>query len=264
MAAPGRTLKLHSCDCRFDVHCATDPIAALIEDVFGALAAPPDIAAAPHREYFVDGTPRNTYRVSSAGSAQEFADADGLLFHLDKLIAIDLQHLRADLFFVHGAAIARRGRAAVLSAPPGTGKSKLALAALQHGFDYFSDELAPIDLSRLTVCAYPRAPHLKTPERRYVPVMTMGSAAVAPRTAWLGALVFLRRDGERFDGLRRLTAASAAAHLMANTLNLLAHASAGLDGAAAICQAVSCFELDVTDLAAASEALRGQLDRDDG
>ena len=56
--------------------------------------------------------------------------------------------------------------------------------------------------------------------------------------------------------------ATKAAHLLANTLNLLAHSSLGIDAASALCQAVSCFELDSTDPAAASDALRAELDRD--
>ena len=161
---------------------------------------------------------------------------------------------------------------AVVSAPPGTGKSTLALVALQLGFEYFSDELAPIDLDQLAVYPYPRALYLKTPPplphslpdsaiahdgRYHVP--PAHSAAVGD-TAALAALIFLRRDGETFTGLRPISAASGATRLIANTLNLLAHPAAGIDAAVVVSQAVSCFELDATDLIAASEAIRAQLD----
>ena len=241
--------------------------------MLGAFAAPP-ITAAADREYHVARTAGGTYRLSSAGTTLEFADADRFLFYLDKNITIALQHLRPDLLFVHGAAIAWQGRVAVLAAPPGTGKSTLVLTALRSGFQYLSDELAPIDLRDLTVFPYPRALYLKTAPpgphplpataidhggRYHVPAPA-GTAAV-PRTAPLAAVMFLRRDGERFSGLRPLSTASAAAHLLANSLNLLSHSAAGMDAVAAVSGAVSCYELDATDLIAASEAMRTQLER---
>jgi hypothetical protein len=86
-----------------------------------------------------------------------------LLFHLDKDLTIALQLQRADLFFLHAAVVALDDRAVVLSAPSGTGKSTLALALLENGFDYLSDELAPIDVQRLTVHPFPHALCLKSP-----------------------------------------------------------------------------------------------------
>jgi hypothetical protein len=91
--------------------------------------------------------------------------------------------------------------------------------------------------------------------RLYVqPVALSGTAAAAQ--APLAALIFLRRDHERFDGLRSISAASGATRLIANALNLMAHPSDGLDAAVALSKAVACFELDVTDLGAASNAIR--------
>ena len=52
-----------------------------------------------------------------------------------------------------------------------------------------------------------------------------------------------------------------ATQLIANTLNLLAHPAAGIDAAVTLSQAVQCFELDPTNLIAASESIRAQLGR---
>jgi hypothetical protein len=71
----------------------------------------------------------------------------------------------------------------------------------------------------------------------------------------LAGIVFLRRDGTRFEGLRRVTAATGATCLMAHLLNGLAHPNCGLDSAISLSESVPCFELDVTDLPAAVEAL---------
>ena len=271
MPTPGREFSLQACDCRFTLHCSNDDVAALIASVFGTLATARSTPALAHREYHIEGTTTATYRVSSATSVLEVANADELLFHIDKSITVELQNLRPDLFFVHGAALAWQGRVAVLSAPPGTGKSTLTLVALQLGFEYFSDELAPIDLQRLTVYPYPRALYLKTPPppphslpggamehggRYYVPAPP---TTTSPRQAPLAALIFLRRDNETFSGLRPISAASGATRLIANTLNLLAHPAVGIDAAVKVSQAVRCFELDATNLIAASGSIRAAL-----
>jgi hypothetical protein len=271
MAKPGRELILHACDCRFTLHCSNESIATLVDRVFSALVSASTTSTPAHRSYHVEEIAGGRYRVSSAEGALEFANTDELLFHIDKTITIELQHLRPDLLFVHGAALAWQQRVAVVSAPPGTGKSTLALVALQLGFEYFSDELAPIDLHRLTVYPYPRALYLKTvpPPPHALPGGALNHGgryhvaappgAIARGNAPLAALIFLRRDEQTFSGLRPLTAASGATRLIANTLNLLAHPAAGIDAAVVLSQAVNCFEIDGTNLLAAGESIRAHL-----
>jgi hypothetical protein len=192
-------------------------------------------------------------------------DADTLLFHIDKDVTIWLQLERRDLFFVHAAAIARGSQVVVLTAPSGTGKSTFVLSLVENGCEYLSDELAPIDLHTLAVEPYPHALCLKSPPpapfelppntvrcgRRYhVPL-----AGPSDRVRTLAGLVFIRRDKERFEQLRPISAGSAAARLMANALNPLAHPGDGLDVAVTLSQAVPCFELDVLDLAGAGREI---------
>jgi hypothetical protein len=71
--------------------------------------------------------------------------------------------------------------------------------------------------------------------------------------------VFLRRDDDRFADLRSITPASAVAWLMANALNPLAHPADGMDAAVALSQAAPAYELDVSDLQAASAAVKALL-----
>lgn len=267
----GRTLSLQSCDCRFDLHCDNDEVSALIAGAFGPLATVSSGPETARRHYYIRGTAGAGYVVSSARGEAALTGVAQLVVHIDKIITVELQHLRPDLFFVHGAVLSWKGRAAVISAPPGTGKSTLTLVALQCGLEYFSDELAPIDLDRLTVYPYPRALHLKAPPPRpyrlpegaikhgagyHVPMQGPGAPGGGAR---LGALIFLRRDHETFAGLRPISPASGATRLIANTLNLLAHPAAGIDAAAVLSRAVGCYELDGKDLAEGSEAIRATL-----
>jgi hypothetical protein len=80
------------------------------------------------------------------------------------------------------------------------------------------------------------------------------------RPARLRAIFFLHyaRETTR-PTVRRMTAAEGAARLYANTLNPLAHAGEGLDGAVRITSACPCFELMTADLGPSCELLVATL-----
>jgi hypothetical protein len=266
-------LALRACNCTFEVRCEREETAALVSSVFDALAIPN--ATYPVRKYNIEGfAPRGVFRVSVGTEVVSFDDPDSLLFHIDKDITLTLQRERRDLFFLHAAAVAWEGRVAVLPAFAGTGKSTLTLASLVCGFEYLSDELAPIDLRQITVEPYPHALCLKSPPptpyslpvgtlkldgRLHVPVGQLPTPS-GREPLPVAAVVFLQREAvNRLQGLRSITPASAAARLMAHALNARAHPGYGLDSAIALSQAVPSFELDVTDLAAASRAIKSVL-----
>ncbi len=239
------------------------------------MLAPFDPALAPHHYRISQAAPETGFSVYSAGDTALLENADQLLFHLDKDLTITLQLQRPDLLFLHAAVVAWKGRAAVVSAPSGTGKSTFTLALLEEGFDYLSDELAPIDLERGMVHPYPHALCLKTPppppyrlpaatfdagSRLHVPAASLG-VVVHQEPVPLAALIFIRRHGAAPTSAQRLGAATAAAHLMSNALNPLAHAGAGLDAAIALAGAVPGFELDSTDLRAACREVKAILEQ---
>jgi HprK-related kinase A len=62
---------------------------------------------------------------------------------------------------VHAAVLERGGRAVVLPAPPGSGKSTLCAALALRGWRLLSDELALYDSARGTVCGMARPINLK-------------------------------------------------------------------------------------------------------
>jgi hypothetical protein len=266
---PG-TLLLRACDRFFTIECKCEPTMALLQSVFSALVHPGDVDLRPVRRYVITVPDQSGCFVISDGTRTGIANgADNLLYQIDKAITVALQLDRPDLFFLHAATIAVNGRAVAMPAFPGTGKSTLTLALAEHGLEYLSDELAPVDLERLTVAPYPHAVCLKsappppydfpqgtlTVNRRFqVPVASLASTTRLDPLP-LAGIVFLRRDASRFDGLRPISTASGATHLMAHLLNGLAHPNYGLDSAIALSDAVPCFELDVTDLPAAVQAI---------
>ena len=149
-----------------------------------------------------------------------------LLLHFEQDLTVELQKRRSDLYFLHAAALERDGRALLLVAESGGGKSTTAWGLLHHGFRYASDELAPIDLATgrvhgfphaLCLKADPPAPYplpagtLRTSRSRHVPVGLL-PAPLADGPLPLDAIVFLRYRPD-LDGpaIRPMGTAEAAA-----------------------------------------------------
>ena len=216
-----------------------------------------------------------TFYIARRGRTALSAPDDGRFLALfDEDIAIELQKLRRDLYFVHAAVLTSGAAAVMLVGLPGGGKSTLTWALLHHGVGFLSDELAPVDLDTLEVHPYPRTLALKREPPSSYPlprrtVMTSRSFHVrdvpargdtAPTV--LGAVVFVQYDpAASGPAIRRLTAAEAGARLYANALNPLAHEGDGLDGAVRITQTQPCYDLVTADLPATCALLTQTLAR---
>jgi hypothetical protein len=258
-----RTLALSACDYSFIVQCDEDGIADSVFAVFGGLRSVAqehvnDAAAKYHVHHDSAG-----FRVRAPDGAEAVLQTeDDVLFHIDKHLTIALQLQRPDLFFVHAAVVSGRGSAAVIAAPPGTGKSTLTLALARSGFTYLSDELAPIEVVMRSVLPFRRAlclkaipphplslprPTVRTGPRYHIPASALGpvdAAAVHP----IGVFIFAERHSTRGPVSHRISPAEAVARLIANALNPAAHRHDGLDAAAALCHCIPAFSLNVYDL----------------
>ena len=192
-------------------------------------------------------------------------DEGRLLFQLEQDLTLELQRLRRDLYFLHSASLGTPEGAVLFVGDSGAGKSTLAWALLQHGFEYLSDELAPIDAAELRVLPYPRAVCLKEvpPEPYALPsgalvtsrglhVPRSDAGCAPPRARHLHAVFFLgpRVAERRSPVVRPMSSAEAAARLLANALNPLSHSADGLDAALAIARGATRYELRAGDLRA--------------
>jgi hypothetical protein len=249
---------------RVRIDCDEPATHALLAVNFGAMAA------ARREEVPLDFR----YAVNSSGTVFAIAREGqapltgvglcDLLFLLEKDLTLRLQKRRADLLFLHSAAVEWGGTACLFAAEGGSGKSTITWALLHHGFRYLSDELSPIDLDELAVLPYPHAlclkqpppPSYKLPEGAvdlgrtiHIPAGSLpGAVAAAPRP--IGAVFLLRHRPELgIPALRRLGRAEASARLYATALNPLAHPDRGLDAVARVVAHVPCFALDSAELA---------------
>lgn len=182
-----------------------------------------------------------------------------LIYDFEKALTIDAQLQRPDLLFIHGAALAVDGRCVVIAGASGAGKSSLCWSLCNAGFDYLSDELAPIDPVDNGVTPYPHAICLKSVAHLSEPVphgaVNGGNTIHLPATelpteirsepAQLAALVFVEDEqaptAEQL--LVHIGGGEATANLYVNALNQLAHDRAGLGAAAMIASRVPCYRL---------------------
>jgi hypothetical protein len=257
---------------RIRVRCDDAAFRRLVLANYEAFRAPEGAADLAYR---VERTSAGSFRIECADEVlRDETDDEAVhyvsLYLLEKQIALDLQKRRTGLYFVHASVLERQGRACVISAASGTGKSTTAWALLHHGFRYLSDELAPIAPDTCEVHPYPHALCLKaeppgpyplpeqiarTERTLHVPVSLLPGGAF-PAPASLHALFFLRRDTHRSrPAFSRLSAAEAGARLYANTLNALAHPGSGLAAAIEIASAVPAFLIDVGELPATCELI---------
>lgn len=215
--------------------------------------------------------------VHREGHEPQYAEDDGYFIYLfEKDMTVALEKIRHDLFFLHAAALAYRGKIHLLVAESGGGKSTTSWALLHHGFSYASDELAPVLLSSMEVMVYPHALCLKnkppapyilpdeslmTERTFHVPVSAMPSRVVTENMP-LETIIFTKYYPQaQAPSIERVTTAQAGARVYANGLNQLAHPSDGLDAAIEIAQHSYCYDLHASDLRSTCELVIDVLDR---
>jgi hypothetical protein len=262
------------------VDCEDPQAGRLLQRIYGAMI----VGERPYALHYRVGLgSEGAFRFQRDGQAVAATTVADFLYDFEKDLTIQVELLRSDLLFIHAAAVARNGRAHIIAAPSGTGKSTTSWALLKHGFRYLSDELAPIDLDAMAVVPYPHALCLKAepPEQYALPAGTVPTERTlhvpipAPGTGHpdsssdpvpLASLLFLDyRPDEAEPSMTPISAAEAAARLYSNTLNALAH---GREGMEAVMQVVtgcrSHYRLTSTELNRTCEMLAGFADLREG
>ena len=257
------------------IRCADLDLRQLLVANFGAMATN-NVDSPPDLEFSVEKNGSSPlFSVFRGGraifNAENFSD---LLFLLDKEIVVELQRRRADLFFLHSAAIAWQGNAFLLAAESGAGKSTTTWGMLHNGFEYLSDELSPLDIWSMQVFPYPHAICFKRqPPGPYplpqgalhlgrtihVPTEFLPSKTVSqPLT--LGAVFLLDyRPDTAVPEVRVIGPGEAGARLYVNALNALAHTRHGLDAVAQISKFVPCFVISSAGLLETCRLIRTTL-----
>jgi len=189
-------------------------------------------------------------------------DVGMFVYQLEKDMTIELEKLCSSLFFMHGAALEKNGQVLVLTGRSGAGKSTTTWGLLNSGFNYLSDELAPINLESMEVTPYPHAvclkkhpplyplPEntLKTKRTMHVPVESLPSFTCLESFPLTKILIVEFSEQNMEPGLTKLSQAEACMHIYTNGLNQLAHDNDGLAAASKIAAHCECCRLDAAQL----------------
>lgn len=193
------------------------------------------------------------------------------IYYFEKDLTINLQKLRPDLFFMHGACLQLNEHSLIITGPSGSGKSTTTWALTHHGFRYLSDELSPVQLDDITVEPYPHALCLKkTPPEPYtLPESTLRTdytmhipvdylnGGIQLKPARLTHLFLVKYNPSQTEvSLETFSTAQASMHIYSNALNPLCHEQDGLPAAAHIASAIQCFSLEFSDVYQACMKIR--------
>lgn len=172
---------------------------------------------------------------------------------------------------IHAAVIARDGLAAILPAPPGSGKSTLCAGLVCRGWRLLSDELCLIDLDTGELVPMPRPVSLKNQSieviRAFAPEAVLGPLThdtlkgtvghmKAPRDSVLRAqerarlawVVFPKYSAGSAVQVQPLAPGEAFIHLADNAFNYHVHGSAGFQGLADLIEGARCLRFEYSQL----------------
>ncbi len=179
---------------------------------------------------------------------------------------------------LHAAVVERGGRAMILPAPPGSGKSTLCAGLIHSGWRLLSDELAMIDPETKTLTPVPRPVSLKNDSidviRDFAPAAVLGptvSETVKGRVAHMlppedalrrhqesvppGWVVIPRYVPDAPPVLARLPKARALMHLAENAFNYNVHGRRGFDLLSDVVSKADCYSFSYSRLEDAAEIL---------
>ena len=260
------------------INCDDDDINNLVIGVYEEMQIPAQ-EAAPDLDYVLTKSDKDgeEYCMARVGETAVYSGDDGLfLYLLEKDMTIALEILRSDLYFLHAAALEYKDKIHLLIAESGGGKSTTAWALLHHGFNYSSDELAPVVLENMTIHRYPHALCQKTdpPEQYPLPPETMITSRtmhvpvdampckVTSSPMELSSIFFVQYDStNKKPSIVDISAGEATARVYANGLNQLAHDADGLIAAERIARHARSFHLNTAALDETAELVKTFLDK---
>jgi len=166
---------------------------------------------------------------------------------------------------LHAAVVERSGRALILPAPPGSGKSTLCAGLVNRGWRLLSDELTLLDIASCSVVPLPRPVSLKNASidvmRAFAPAATIGpsvhdttkgsvahmraptdSVRRGTETARPGWIVLPRYEAGAVARLTPLSKARGLMQLADNAFNYSAHGRRGFEFLSGFVDLCGCHE----------------------
>ncbi len=215
------------------------------------------------------------YLTRADNKLNKYDNQADFIYFFEKDLTVELQKLRPDLFFLHSAALRLNDKTILIIGHSGAGKSTTTWALTHHGFEYFTDELSPVDLNTMQVTAYshaicmkhdPPAPFqlpdetLITNRTKHIPVECL-PAGIASGTGKITHIFFVHyKPDQRNVVIQPISPALASAKVYANALNQLCHEDSGLPAAAKIAMACDSYSLEFNNVEQACQEIQNLLE----
>ena len=184
----------------------------------------------------------------------------------------------------HAAVVEKSGRALILPAPPGSGKSTLCAGLVNRGWRLLSDELSLLDIASCSVVALPRPVSLKNASieviGRFAPNAAIGpsvhdtakgsvahmrapsdSVRRCNETARPGWIVLPRYQAGAAAELTSLSKARALMQLADNSFNYSLHGRRGFEFLARFVELSGCYAFTYGDLEEAATLFNDLADK---
>jgi len=202
--------------------------------------------------------------------------------HMERAITRAARRYCAPYHVVHAGAIARNGRAVLLPASPGSGKSTLVTALALSGFEYYTDEVAVLtEEGRLL--PYPKAITLKRSgwevimahfpqacsaayspvhheKLRHVAAPKLPAPSVTETGCQVDFVVFPRYAPDEITSLQPISRSAALVQLAERSLNLFLLGKEGFDVIYGVVKHAKSYDLVTNDVTKAVQLLEGLLD----
>ncbi len=247
-----------------------DPWFELLLENFAALDQA-DVACDLNIQILVDGD--GYWLINNSVPATKCIAGHDLLYEVEGVVVTQAQLAHPELIFLHAAALWFENQGCLLVGNSGAGKSTLCWALSHFGFNYLSDELAPLSQYngrflahpyRHAICLKqePAAPFqlpegvLDSGHTWHIPVNVL-ACSQHRELAPISRIFFVKHSRSAAPETTPLTRSAAAHQLYPHILNALAHPAKGLPAAIGIATAVSSFALTTSnDLDATCKLVR--------
>jgi hypothetical protein len=174
-----------------------------------------------------------------------------------------------ELVWMHAGCAATENGAVILPGDWGRGKTSIVLALCEHGWSYFSDDIAPVDVASGEVLPFPATPQKRPPTRAVVSrdelgILPKSAAAVDahlvaknPRPLSMIVLPYYRRNAaaEFFD----ISPAEAVGEMLESCLSLTKNEDAAVKRLCALVEALPVHRLVFDKAEEAAELLIDRL-----
>jgi hypothetical protein len=193
------------------------------------------------------------YSVRGASELDFRGKIASLYDHVKNELLFQFIRERQDLLWLHAGAVERHGQALLVAGPSGQGKSTLSTLLCERGWNFMSDDIAPVRMSSDEVLAFPLAPFRRVATGRRVARRNLGTLSkemvsipahsIRREAATIGRIVFPTYRARARPKLTRLASGNAAFELLRSYTNFVDHKASGVARAAELARTIPAYEL---------------------